>query len=46
MDYPSIRGVEITYYAKKATWKFLNAYIDSHSQILIDECTGYGVQVI
>ena len=45
MDYPSTKGVEITYYDKKATWNLLNAYMDAHSQI-IDGCTGDGVQVI
>ena len=24
----------------------MNAYIDEHSQILIDDCPGYGVQAI
>ena len=46
MEYLSIIGEEITYYAKKATWKSLRAYIYVHSQILIDEYPGYGVQAI
>ena len=46
MDYPWIRGEEIPDYAKKATWNLLHAYIDAHSQILIDKFTGYGVQAI
>ena len=46
MDYPSIRGEELPDYARKATWNLLDAYIDAHSQILIDEFTGDGVQDI
>ena len=34
------------YYAKKATCKIEYAYIDAHSQILIDEYPGDGVQAI
>ena len=34
------------YYAKKATWKLLHAYINAHSQILIDEYTGDRVHTI
>ena len=29
-----------------STWELLNAYKYEHSQILIDECTGDGVQAI
>ena len=43
-DYPSRREEEIPYYAKNATWNPLHAYIDAHSQRLIDKCTGYGAQ--
>ena len=46
MGHPSIRGEELTYYSEKATWDFLHAYMDVKSQILIDECPGYGVQFI
>ena len=31
---------------KKVTWNILHAYIDAHSQILIDECPGDGVHAI
>ena len=44
MDYPSIRGRKLPYYAKNATWNLLYAYKDAHSQRLIDECPGDGVQ--
>ena len=43
MDYPCIRGEELPDYAKNATWDLLHAYIDAHSQILIDE---YPVNVV
>ena len=33
-------------YDKNATWNLLYAYIDAHSQILIDEYPGDGVQAI
>ena len=46
MDYPSIRGKEITYCAKKATCNLLHACIYSLSQRLIDECPGDRVQSI
>ena len=46
MEYPSIRGEELLDYAKKSTWNLLHAYIDSHSQILIDECPWDVVQAI
>ena len=46
MDYLSIRGEELSDYPKKAAWNLLNAYIDAHSQRLINECPGYGVQDI
>ena len=44
MEYPSIRGGEMSYYDKKFTWNFYHEYIDAHSQILIDKCPGYGLQ--
>ena len=34
MDYPSIIGEELTYYAKQFTWDLLCAYKDAHSQIV------------
>ena len=46
MEYPSIREEELPDYAKNATWNLFHAYMDEHSQILIDVCLGYGVQVI
>ena len=46
MEYPSIRGEEIPDCAKKATRKPLHAYIDAHSQRLIEECPGDRVQAI
>ena len=46
MDYPSIRGKEIPYHAENPTWNILCAYIDAHSQILIYEYPGDGVQSI
>ena len=46
MDYPSIRGGVLPDYAKNSTWNLLNAYIYSHSQRLIDEYPGDGVQYI
>ena len=46
MDYPYIRGEDFPDYAKKSTWSLLYAYIDVHSQILIYEYTGDGVQSI
>ena len=36
----------MTVYAKKATWNFLRSYIYSHSQRLIGEFPGDGVQDI
>ena len=33
MENPSIRGEDLPYYAKKATWNLLYAYIDAHSKI-------------
>ena len=44
MDHPPIRGEELPYFAKKNTWNPLHTYIDAHSQRIIDEYTGYGVQ--
>ena len=46
MDYPPTREEELPYYAKKATWNLLHAYMDANSKILIDECQGYGLQAI
>ena len=46
MDYPSIREEYFPDYAKKAAWKLLNAYIDAHSQSLIDEYPENGGQAI
>ena len=46
MDYPFIKGKELPNYSKKATWYLLHAYIDAHSQILVDEYPEYGVQII
>ena len=46
MDYPSIRGEYLSYNAKNSTWNLFHAYIDSHSQMLIDEYVGYGLKAI
>ena len=46
MDYPSIRGGDLLYYAKNATQNLLHAYIDAHSQKIIDEYPEDGVQSI
>ena len=46
IDYPSKRGNELPDYSKNSTWDLLHTYIDAHSQILIDECQGYGVHAI
>ena len=46
MDYLSIRDEYLPDYAKNSTWNILRAYIDAHSQILIDEDPGYVVQAI
>ena len=46
MDYPSIRGDYLPYYAKHDNWKILHAYIDACFQISIDEYPGVGVQAI
>ena len=46
MDYTSIREEQLPDYAKKSTWNLLYAYIDAHSQILIDEYPVDGVQAI
>ena len=45
IDYPSIRGEDLSDYSK-ATWNLLNANIDAHSQILINEYPGCGVKSI
>ena len=44
MDYTYIIGEDFPYYDKYATWKLLHAYIYSHSQSLINEYPGYGLQ--
>ena len=46
MDYPYKRGEYLPEYSKKATWKLFRAYIDAHSQILIDEYPGYVLKSI
>ena len=46
LDYTSIRGKSLPAYSKRDTWNLLHACIDAHSQILIDECRGYGEQDI
>ena len=46
MDYTSISTKALPDYAKKDTWNLLHAYLDAHSQILIDEYPGDGVQAI
>ena len=43
MEYPSVRGEEIPDYDKKKTWNLLHAYIDVHSQRLIDEYPLYAI---
>ena len=32
-EYTSIRGEDLPYYAKKATWNILHAYIFAHRQL-------------
>ena len=46
IEYPSIRGDYLIDHANKSTWNLLNTYIYAHSQILIYEYWGYGLQVI
>ena len=46
MEYPSIRGEYFPDFDKNFTWNILHAYIDAHSQILIDEYPGGGVHAI
>ena len=46
MDYLYIRGEDLPYYAKQDSWNLLHACIYEHSQILINEYTGYGLQPI
>ena len=46
MDYSPIIGDDLPDYVKKATYNLLNAYIDAHSQRIINEYPGYGVQPI
>ena len=46
MNYPSIRGEILPDYAKKSTWDLLHAYIDAHSQILVNKLPRDGVHAI
>ena len=46
MDYQSTREEDLPEYDKEATWNLLHAYIDAHSQLLIDVYPGDGVQAI
>ena len=46
MDYPSIRGEDLPDYSKTDTWNILHAYIDAHSQSLIEQYPRDGVQAI
>ena len=46
MDYPSIRGAELPYYAKNYTCNILHAYMYAHSKRLFDERPGDWVQDI
>ena len=46
MNSLSIRGEGLPDDAKTTTWKILHAYIYTHSQRLIDEYPGDGVQAI
>ena len=46
MEPAYIIGEDLTDYSKNATWNLFHSYIYSHSQILIDEYPGYGVQAI
>ena len=46
MDYKYIRGEDLPDYTKNTTWKILHAYIDEHSQIVMDEYPGDGLQTI
>ena len=46
MDYPSIRGGYLPYYAKKTIWNLLQAYIDAHIQRIFSKNLGDGVQAL
>ena len=46
MDYSSIKGKDLPDYAKRVKWNVWNAYIDAHSQRLIEECPVNIVQPI
>ena len=46
MEFPYIWEEYFPDYNKKFTWNLLHAYIDAHSQILIDEYPGEGVKSI
>ena len=46
MEYTSMRGEDFQDDSKQATWKLLCAYIDTHSQSLIDYYSEGGVQAI
>ena len=46
MDYLSINGEDLQDHAKKTTWNLLHTYIDAHSQRLIEEYPGDGLQSI
>ena len=46
MEYNSIRGKYLRDYSNKYTWNILHSYVDSHSQRLIYEYTGDGLQYI
>ena len=46
MDYTSIRGEDFSDHDKKSTCNLVNTYIDVHSQRLIGEYPGDGVQAI
>ena len=41
-----MRGNLFSDYDKKATWNILHAYIDAHSQKIIDKYPGDGVHAI
>ena len=45
MDYQFIIVEELPDYYEKATWNLYHAYIDTHIQRLIYECSGYGVKI-
>ena len=43
MEYKSIEGEGIPYYAKKVNWNLLHEYLDVHSQRLIYDYTWDGL---